>query len=178
MVGKDRNQPTINLGGKPDDLGRLLSRWIISIGRIIIVGTEFALLIALIVRFSLDFQLSNLHDLITKSEGYLSQLQKEEIKFRDIQIRLSNIKTYSAELKSKMDVFNNIQDQVQNDQFSIKRLALTAKSITIEGESTSVFALDDLVKKLKAINIVETINLAEIKSDESKLKFTINAILR
>lgn len=178
-MNNPKNKLTINLGRKSRGVvGQFVTRWVINFGRIIIVATELILLIALIARFVIDYQLSDLHEIIKKREGYLLSIQNIENKYRDLQERLGHSRQFTTEITNRMSVFNTVTKELLTEEFSITKLGMSSNTIILEGSSSNVFALDDLIKKLKAIELIETIGIDEVKSVDSKISFGLHIALK
>lgn len=164
----------INLGGKPQGLfGIIISKWTVNVGRIIIVTTELILLIALIIRFVIDYQLSDLHELINKKEARLKQLELLELKYKDLQARISYAKQFTTELELNMNALSIVSKEIDTPEFNLGALKLANDSISVDANTTSVFAIDTLIKNLKKEELIESLAIAEVRSAESKLNFNL-----
>lgn len=169
----------INLTGEGKRLlTRVFATWTINIGRIIIVSTELIALSALFYRFIIDREIIELQDLIKNKENLVRSYEIKEKNFRDIQSRLSFVKSFTNPTNNIISAFNLAYTQLDNQNFEIKKISLNENIIAIDGLTFSVLTLNTLVEDLKKIDEISSISLEKIDSEESLVEFTLKLNLK
>jgi len=179
---KPENKPVkINLIGQPKELlEKIFSEWAVNFGRVIIVLTELVALSALGYRFFIDRQIIDLHDEIKVKESIISNSSNKtkENEYRDIQMRLATIKTYTLEANTTSSVLQAVYDKTDSTNFAIEQLAYSTGVITLTGSAFSIFALNDFATSMKALETVKTITMDNVESSENAIEFSMSITIQ
>lgn len=169
----------INLTGESKELfGKVLTGWAVNSGRVIIVATELIALGALLYRFIVDRRIINLQDTIAKQEQTLSILAPQEATYRNIQARLLHINSLTDSTNKIITAYLYMLGLVSTKDFNITQIALNKNQVAVDGSTSSVFALNDLIETLKKNDEMDEISLDQIESKEGKIEFKIKAKLK
>lgn len=169
----------INLTGEGKRLlTRVFATWTINIGRIIIVTTELIALSALFYRFVIDREIIEIQDLIQNKERLVKSYEQKEKEFRDIQSRLSLVKSLTNPTDKIISALNIIDTQLDNENFEVKQISLNKNVLEIDGLTFSVFTLNTLVEDLKRIDEISSISLEKIDTKESEVEFNLKLNLK
>lgn len=169
----------INLTGETKALfGKVFIGWSINSGRVIIVATELIALGALLFRFIIDRNIINLQGEIEQQEKTLKDLKDEEATYRLIQAKLQYVKPLTSYTNTTVKAYQYFLDEISTDAFEIEQIGLKKTELSIEGAAASVFVLDELTKRLKKYDEIESLSLNKVETDQSKVEFTIKAKLK
>src|SRR5690606_23924890 len=124
----------IDLSGRPKkNFENIFFQWAVHAGRIIIVVTELIALGALMYRFAIDRQITDLHDQIRKQEVFVKAQKDKEERYRSIQERLTLIKLTNQETATKLAVMEDLLEKINNGTFTATNLIIFQNTITIDG---------------------------------------------
>lgn len=152
-------------------LKNVLFKWIIQIGKVMIVLTELVALGALGYRFYIDRQIVDLHDEIKRQELLVGSLQKQETEYRGLQERLFYIDTLEKESKAQVATLQEILQIMNTGGFSTTNLSVSKNTIAISGTVATIFSLDSLIDSLKNNDDVTSISIDEISSSAQGVRF-------
>lgn len=166
---------TINLStrGRPK-VSDVVYKWMIDVGRGVIVLIELVALGALVYRFIIDRQIVDLKDEIRQQEAFVERQTKDEALYRGIQTRLANIKQTTQDTSSKIAVMKVILGDIKNGTFSSTNLVVGHSSIDLTGNTFSIYTLNDFVETIKSYPDVLSINIDEINTGDQGLKFKLS----
>lgn len=146
--------------------------WLLSIGRILIILTELIALGVFIYRFSLDLQISNLHDKIKQDTATLSTLKARESIYRDIQQRLSFSKQYDMLSDKTPSVLRDIIT-MGTGYVTFQSILVQADLFRIEVQAPNTAYLSAFVNKLKTYPKFTNVSLDNIKNKSSSATIVI-----
>ena len=148
-------------------------KWAVSAGKLIIIGTELIALSALGYRFMIDKKIIDLHDEIDR-EIALVEIQKDrEQEFRDIQNRLTQIKSIEDKNKIRFDTISKITGAISKGVFTTDNLVINEQRIQFEGASLSIFSIYNFIEELKNDSNIYAITLDEVTSSSQGIRFTL-----
>jgi hypothetical protein len=169
---------SINLSGKPkESTSSLFYKWTIHVGRIVIVLTELVALSALFYRFIIDRQIADLNDQIDRQVNFIQSQSQRENQFRSLQNRLFVIKSVKEDTEGKIQVMNLILESAREGIFSTDTLAVNKNLISVNGATSSVFALNSFVETLKTNKHITAISINEITSGGAGILFKLDITL-
>lgn len=180
MMQPNASRLSINLGkAKNNTTTNFLVDWTINAGRIIIVVVELLTLGALGYRFVIDRQIVDIHDLINKEQFFINaQAQKENL-YRNVQSRLDSIQSLEAQTQSETTFLKKLLALTNSPDFSATTLEQSQGTITITGNTFSIFSLNKLIEALKEDQGVVSISLDELTSaDSGGLRFRLNVLIQ
>lgn len=161
------NLPSINLAGnKQTPFFDKFLNWSLTIGRLIVIVTEVAAVIAFIYRFSLDEKLVNLHDLIKQKQNIISVLKNDENRYRNLQDRIALASTFSVKgAKTNQTVVDIIS--LTPAQVRIANLILNKDRVNIKADVVSVSSLENFIDSLRTYQGIKSISLDNIENKPS-----------
>lgn len=156
--------PSINLAKNRGEtfLDRFLG-WALTVGRFLVILTEGVAMFAFLFRFGLDRQLVDLHDRIKQEEAIVALLKSNEATYRNLQDRLSLAKTIDSQLSSQITTFARLMQMIPSD-LSLTNFTYSATDVHLEGEISSLTALDALVNKLKNYPGITSVSIDKIQN--------------
>jgi len=174
-----KKTPAINLARKTGTVVDRTVKWALTFGRFIIILTEFIALCTFLYRFSLDRELSDLHDKIKHEQAIVTRLKPTEDKFRNLQERLVT----GLQFVDKGELVTTIF----NDVIRFKPADLTFNSITYSGDriridatTRSATSLTVFIRSLRTYKNISSVSLDKIenKTTTSVIVAGITAVLK
>ena len=179
MADKQTHKITINLEKNARvELENVFIKWVINVGRMVILITELIALGALFYRFVIDRQIIDLHDLIKKEQLFVNAQAVQEKEYRSIQQRLDIIKLAKEETDLKLAIMNDILKASENGVFSASNLSINKNMISVDGNTASVFTINNFIETLKKYPEVNSIGIGEINSTSKGIIFKLNIELK
>lgn len=145
----------------------------LTVGRILIIGTELIALSAFLYRFTLDQTLVDLHDRITQEEAVVKLLQDNETNFRNLQDRLALSSTFIKDGDKLPKYMTDIISFAPPDM-NIHTIAVATDGIRIEAAIQSVPSLSTFVDKLKEYSPISTVSLDRISNQTQTATITVD----
>lgn len=152
-------------------------RWALSLGRYIVVFTELIVIIAFLMRFKLDRDLTDLHESIEQKKAIVASASSLETKFKSLQTRLTTI-----ELVTKDQIpFNILLTELAGItpvDVSISQLSYTRTTLTLSGVSLSEAGLATLIYQLRNSPRYTDISLTNINKGRNlpEIQFSVAAV--
>lgn len=169
----------INLSpAQQESVKSVFFKWFINVCKVIIILVWLITVGALIYRFMLDPQITDLHDQIKFKEKIVEKQKDKEREYRSLQKRLADIKTTDEETRVKIDTINKILPQMKQDAFLINRFTLNKNTIALEAETASIFVIPAFVSDVKQIDNVESIRISNVNSQDNLNQFTMDINLK
>jgi Tfp pilus assembly protein PilN len=159
--------------------GKILA-WAINVGRYIVIGTEFIVIIAFLFRLKLDKDLADLHDAIKEKQATIISLSNLEKNVRFLQDRLGIIKKIQGQQTLTSKLLETFSTITPSDIY-FKSFSLSGKSLKIEAVALSDASLAMFLSNLQKDNEFENINLSELSTAGSanpEISFTLRLALK
>ncbi len=151
---------------KNDSLINDFLDWLLSVGRLLIIITEFVALGTFIYRFSFDWQISDLHDKINKSSVIVKYLGTNEDAYKNLQKKLSFIKLIDKSSNVLPMIAKDVIDMGRGN-ITFKKLVVANDGIQIEAQVVSISSLKNFVNSLKSYPYVSHVSINSIKNNTS-----------
>lgn len=165
--------PAINLLKKETKLFDKITFWALSIGRVVVIATEFIALGAFLYRFSLDKQVIDLRDQNKNKETVIKIFEKNEQTYRDIQARLQLVSSLISPSFDKVSVLNDIEKLIPPGVL-ITSFQESKNSIILTGNAQTVFALATFVNALKVYPHTQDISLDRLDDHPASAALSIS----
>lgn len=156
-----------------ESIKSILYKWVINVGKIIILVAQIIAMSALFYRFTLDRQITDLHDRIKTKETIVKNQAEKEQEYRNLQKRLADIKIIDDSTQTKVDNFGKILPQIKDDVYLANRISIKENIFTLDADVSSVFAIPQLINSLKDVSSVDTIKINNVQSKNNSTNFTM-----
>lgn len=152
--------------------------WALSLGRIVVIITETVALAAFLYRFSLDWQLVDLHDEIKHKQSLVSAAKKNEDIYRNLQNRLDTIALLDLQNKKVFSLIQEINSLAKQD-FIINSLIYSSSHVKVDITARSISTITNFVKVLRSNTAITNVSLDRIenKTSTGTILVTITAAL-
>jgi Tfp pilus assembly protein PilN len=138
-------------------------KWSISVGRWIVVLTEFIVICAFLSRFYFDTQLANLFDDIKQKKAIVASAATFEENFRNTQEKIKIIKDLLAD-EQKPSSFIKAVSQSLPLEVTLTKVVIEEGELTVSGYSFSENSLKVFLNELSKKPDFTSVNLREIAS--------------
>lgn len=131
-------------------VGKIL-RWSLSTGRMIVILTEFVVILAFLSRFKLDRDLNDINEVITQKQAIVGSFSDIEMQMRDIQTRMKILKTIQTTSVNSQKSFTTLINLTPRDVFydTIEFNRDSWRFTGLAGSETSFASLLDQLENLK-----------------------------
>jgi len=162
-------------------LARFL-RWITTVGRVVIIFTEFIVIMAFLSRFWLDRKNSDLSEVLRQQKAIISSTQDFENDYNSLQQRLSYIKDF---YKSEPKYISNLNSLIQSlpsgiyfQNLSLSNNEKTSQiSANVELYSFQEDAIVDFITNLKLNTDIDSVLVQRIEKKTKDSKYYLSIAL-
>lgn len=155
-------------------------KWAISVGRWIVVLTEFVVICAFLSRFYFDTVLDNLFDETRQKQAIVDSAQSFEENFQEIQEKTKMVKTLLAKEKKPSLLFTEVNQVIPANVF-LTSVSIADENLQLAGYSLSEKSLSLFVSGLKTLPNLEKISLSNVALKEEEaigIAFDISAKIK
>jgi hypothetical protein len=161
----------------PNSFGARFFKWLTTIGRWVIVVTEFIVIAAFISRFSLDRKNSDLSETVRQQQAILDSTKYFETEYASFQERLATIKEYYAnqpeydqQLLSLMESTPNnpVYDTLSIQKNSTNEIIATASLFAFNEDS-----IVDFISNLMLNPDIKTVEISKIEKKPKENNYTV-----
>lgn len=176
----DAKAVSVNLLQRTDSehtaVGRITT-WAVTYGRYIMIGTEIVVLLAFIARFSLDRKLTDLKEEISQKQAIITANAGFEQDIRNIQDRLSKIKTTATGQTKPIDLFTVITSSLPPDVY-ISTLDYSVNRLSIEAIAGSSEGFSQFLAVFAATPGVRDVEIGDIQKQPNRgIQFKVSALI-
>lgn len=159
-------------------LGKFI-KWSVSVGRWIVVFTEFIVICAFLSRFYFDTKLANLFDDLKQKQAIVDSALSFEDNFRQIQDKTKTVKTILAKEERPADFFADINKILPLNVF-LNEISFGDGKINLTGYALSESGLNALLQNLIAYPPAEKVTLTNVsnKGEVAGIEFSMSATLK
>ena len=154
-------------------------KWLLTVGRWIIITTELIVIMAFLSRFKLDRDLTNITEDIKQKQAIITSSTDLEKEFRLLQKRLITIETLNKNRYEANKVLSFLTELTPVG-VQIDNLNLAENEIALNANANSEFSLASFLSNLKKSPEIKTVNLYQVSSDSDRglgVRFNIVAEL-
>ena len=163
--------------GIPEKSAVRFIRWLLSVGRFIIVLVEALVLVAFVSRFKFDADLETLKENIDAQIPYIESLRNDENLIRQTQMQLSyifdkriNYPDYELVLKK---IAQQTPQKVKVSNLTLEKSAAKT-NVKISGSALSNLDISSFVTGLKSDKFFGEVNLIGVGLDQGVITFNIS----
>ena len=142
-------------------------KWLLSVGRWIVIVTELIVILAFLSRFKLDRDLTNLNESIKQKQTIINSSASLEKEFRFLQKRLTVIESLQKsqnEASQVLDIFAELTPVgIQLSNFSY-----LDKKVTLMASANSDLAFATFLKNLKESPQLKSLSIAKVSTNEEQ----------
>jgi hypothetical protein len=156
-------------------------KWIVGTARVVLIVTETAVIVALVLRIVIDVNGKNLDEKVTSYESVINIRSNEEKKYVEIQEKTKEYQTVYDKNISYTSVLNTLSKNIPTT-FSNITLSISGNKLVMTGEAPND-AIQKMEKYLK--NSVDfsgtkltTLGIGEDKSPDKPAKFTFETQIK
>lgn len=153
--------------------GKVL-KWTTKVGRILVVVTEFVVLLAFASRFYFDKKLDDLGEALVQKQAQIAAYAQIESDIRKIIAKQQPIESYE---KSGLGFVNKVSNltQIMPLGTALDTLTIDENGLSMMGKSQSEYGFAQLLSGVKKLPGVMTVNLQETSFDQTSggVKFSI-----
>lgn len=158
-------------------LGKIL-KWSLTTGRVLVVLTEFVVILAFGSRFYFDKKLNDLNEVIDQEQAVVDSYAEIEKKMRDILARQAIVEKY---LKNNLGVGSVIGQisRVTPVDVNFSQITIDEKGFSLAGSSGSEGGLANLLLGVNNIPNIGGVNVGSIDFDQRSgvINFKINVTM-
>lgn len=171
---------SINLlpeGGLEKTAGGKFIKWALSVGRYIVVFTEFIVILAFLSRFKFDREVTDIYESVEQKKAIVASATGLEKDIRNLADRLEKINKVSQDQKPYSSLIAFLSETIP-EEVTINNLTITGNTIFLSCQSQTPKGIGSLIYQLKSSPKLTEISLGTVnrKSDQP-IKFTVTAIL-
>lgn len=149
-------------------------KWVITVGRVLVVLTEFVVLLAFASRFYFDRKLSDLGDVLIQKEAQITAYSAVETKMRKVLAKQQPVETFQKEglgFAAKVDRLT----QITPTGTVLDSLSLDKNGLSIVGKALSEYGFAQFISGIKKMPGVAMISLGDTSFDQTTggVKFSI-----
>jgi Tfp pilus assembly protein PilN len=157
-------------------------RWVTTVGRVVIILTEFIVIGAFLSRFWLDRKNADLSEILRQQKAILTSTQDFENDYISLQERLKYIKNFYQSQPKYTDNLNSLIQSLPPDiyfeSFTLNHDKETLKnSAKIELYSFQEDAIVDFITNLKLNPSIDTVEVKRIEKKTKDSKFYLSIAL-
>jgi len=142
-------------------------KWLLTVGRWIIITTELIVIMAFLSRFKLDRDLTNITEDIKQKQAIITSSTDLEKEFRLLQKRLITIETLNKNRYEANKVLSFLTELTPVG-VQIDNLNLAKNEIALNANANSEFSLASFLSNLKNSPEIKTVNLYQVSSDSDR----------
>lgn len=160
-------------------LGKLV-KWAVSVGRWIVVFTEFIVICAFLSRFYFDTQLANLFDELKQKQAMVDSAYSFEENFRQVQKKTQLVKSLLIGQDNPSLLISDV-GSILPLNVSLKGVSLDEKTILISGSALSEKGLSTFLKALGTLPKISQVSLSNVSTDKetpSIVNFNVSATIK
>lgn len=158
-------------------LGRSL-RWVLNVGRYIVIVTELIVILAFISRFKLDRDLTDLHEQIIQKQAVIEANREFEESFRFLQKRLETVGKIEQQQLAATGALDTLLPLIPLD-ISLSKIGIQDDRVNFTATGLSPQGLASLIRNLKNSPYFDKLTLSKISSGTKKtggVEFQISAL--
>jgi len=159
-------------------LGRFLS-WATTTGRVLVVLTEFVVLLAFGSRFYFDKRVNDLTEEVEQKQVQIETFAETEKQMRKILAKQSPVNTYLSENLTFGQKYDNLSKTIPRG-VHLEKLTINDTGMGMVGESESELGFAQLLRSLKRMEGVANLSMKDTTFEQTSgsVKFNIQATFK
>lgn len=159
-------------------LGRFLA-WATSAGRVLVVMTEFVVLLAFGSRFYFDKRLNDLTEVLDQKQAQIAAFSETESRARTLLAKQAPIDTYMKNNLKFSDKFSTLS-RIMPSGVTLEKLTIDSTGMNLFGESVSELEFALFLNKLKKMDGIIRLGMKEATFDQTtgSVKFNIQTTFK
>lgn len=159
-------------------LGKFLS-WATTTGRILVVLTEFVVLLAFGSRFYFDKKINDLSEEVDQKQVQIESFAETEKQMRKILAKQAPVSNYLAENISFGGRYDSLSKLIPSG-VHLEKLTIDDSGVGMAGESVSELGFAQLLRSLKKMEGIANLSMKDTNFDQTSgaVKFNIQATFK
>lgn len=158
--------------------GRTL-KWVTTAGRVLVVLTEFVVLLAFASRFYFDKKLDDLGEVLTQKEVQIAAYSDVETQMRKILAKQRPIESFQSSgigFSNKIDALS----QILPTGTILESLSLDRNGLSIAGKAQSEYGFAQFISGIKQMTGVAKVNMKDTSFDQTTggVKFSMQIVFK
>jgi Tfp pilus assembly protein PilN len=151
-------------------------KWATTVGRVLVVLTEFVVLLAFASRFYFDKKLSDLGDVLVQKEAQIAAYADVETSMRKILAKEAPIETAQKDSLGFANKFDGLT-RIMPVGTTLDSLSLSGAGLAILGRAQSEYGFAQLIAGIKKMPNVKTINMKDTSFDQTTAGVKFNMVI-
>lgn len=154
-------------------------KWAITVGRVLVVLTEFVVLLAFGSRFYFDKKLDDLNELLVQKQVQIAAYSQVETDFRKVLAKQEPIEAYEKGGLGFSEKINGLTTILPAGTV-LENLSLSDKNLTMSGMAQSEYGFAQFLTGIKKMSGVASVSLKETSFDQTLggVKFNIQVTFK
>ncbi|MFC1627296.1 PilN domain-containing protein [Patescibacteria group bacterium] len=170
MTAQQEKRKEINLLPKEKwesgTVGKLL-KWVLNVGRYVVVFTELIVISAFLFRFGLDRRLTDIKEQVNNKKSVINSFGDFEEVFRRTQLQLKTVSDTADESLDMGEILNEISQMTPIDT-SYTSIGINEEGVALEGQTLSDVGLATLLAKSQASKLFTGVVLENVSSAQEQ----------
>jgi len=149
-------------------LGRIL-KWVLNVGRYVVVFTELIVISAFLFRFGLDRKLTDLNEEVRQKTAVIDSYGDLEKKFRKLQLQIATVKKSQEESLNPDLVLTNLSQITPLDTIYTV-VDIDEEEISLQGQTLSEVGLATILAKAQTNEMFSGVSLENVSSATDKIQ--------
>lgn len=142
-------------------------KWLLTVGRYIVIFTELIVILLLLSRFKFDRDLENINEQINGKQAEIIALTEFEEEFRFLQIQLSTIEGLQKKQIKTDQVLTELTSLIPIDVY-LSDLNIKEKKVSLTATALSEAGLATFLKNLQTSSQFDNLVLSQVSSETEK----------
>lgn len=144
-------------------------KWALTAGRILVVLTEFVVILAFASRFWFDKRLNDLVEVIDQKKQVVASYVEVENEMRDILARQEPVETATNRKVTSIGLLEKLSQTIPQET-TLTDLSIEEDKITLAGTSVSENGMARSISTIMEFPEIQDLNLEEITFDQKQAK--------
>lgn len=143
-----------------------LFKWVVSVGRYVVIFTELIVISAFLYRFGLDLKLSNLRESVKQKQKMILGFGDLETNFRLVQTKLNTIADITG--RARAETVLSLLSQMTPTDAVYTTISIDNRAVFLEGKVLSQVGLATLLNQAQAQTQFSDVVLENVQSATDK----------
>jgi Tfp pilus assembly protein PilN len=166
---------SINLAKSRVNIVDEILRWALSVGRLLVIITEFVAFSTFVYRFSLDRTIIDLHTKVKQQQAIVASIEEREATYRNLQDRLFVAKDVAENGSKNVKLLNEFVSAAPS-QISFKTLSLDSSEVSFDANASSMSSLSSFLEYLRSHKEISSVSIERIENDTAASQLSVTIV--